>query len=1201
MAVGVGNPYVGPRPFTEADSENFFGRDRESESLAALISANRLTLFYAPSGAGKSSLIHAKLIPLLRREEQFTILPVARVGVGVGDRLVDGNANIYVRNLISWLEAGRTDNHHAAGHTADHPLEGHTDLAAYLHHHLADLAAQDTTVADLSPLLIIDQFEEILTSYPDRWQEREGFFRQLAEAMYAQESLWVLLSLREEYVGALERYAWLLPGKLRARFYMRRLNHQAALEAIARPAARHNRPFAQGVAARLVQDLAQIRVEGEGSATAPGEFVEPIQLQVVCQRLWENLEARPPGPITAEDLDLLGDVNQALAHFYDSAVAQVMADPAAHVSERKVRQWFGAKLITPAGTRGTVFQGATETEGLDNEIVAKFEELHLIRGEPRAGGKWYELVHDRFIEPIQEANRAWFQLHQSPITQAAHDWAADGRNPAKLYSGSLLADARAQLQAQPDQFTELEEEFIAASDAADQARRTQRRRIVTAIVTVVVLTMMVLSGLALREADRARDAQATAEAALSRVRAESLAAQARSVYALSPPRALLLVIEALGEREGTDPVQQIATVQTLRDLLGQTGGLPLVGHTDSVLAVAFSPQGDWLASASSDTTIRLWQAGQPTATQTLTQHTAFVNAIAFSPDGEQMASASGDGIVLLWDVTTGEVDEFSLGSPANALAYSPDGAQLAVAGADGMIYLWETVNNTAQATWPGHDGPVLAIAFSPDGNQLASAGADWMVRLWQTSDPQSEPRLLAGHSGNVNALAFHPHDDWLASGGDNGEVRLWDLNTEETVQQFYQEQPVWAVAFTPDGLGLVTGSNDNVLRWWEDFADPAARPRLLYGHEAAIRALVFDPASGRLATGSSDETVRVWDLNSPVADPRVLRGHTGSVNKVVFNNGGGLLASGGDDRVVRLWQLDGPDITFEELGQQEQPIWSLAFSPDDRYLANTAGNRVRVRAVATGEELLSLDAAEDNLNIIAFSRQGEWLAAAGAEGIIRLWRVADLAADPELLPRHHSGAIWSLAFAPGGERLASAGEDGQILLWDPANPAAEPQPLLGGEGPLWSVAFSPDGRWLAAAGSDTNIRLWNAHDFTGQPAVLAGHDGPVWYVAFSADSRRLASAGGDQVVRLWDMLQPDARPIVLQGHTDPVNGVVFHPGGEWLASGSVDQTIRLWTLPVDSLVALACRVAGRNLSEEEWSQSFPNQNRRKTCDNLPLE
>lgn len=1222
MAPAIDNPYRGPLPYTEEHRDYFFGRDREAEGLVAQVAVNRLCLFYAPSGAGKSSLLHARLVPTLRTTGRFIVLPVTRVGAGGDQRPVGDETNIYVHNLLSWL--GRDQNSATGNNSQPESDAIQTTLATALARHLTH-GPEISERNEHAHLLIIDQFEEILTTYPDRWREREDFFHQLADALFADESLWVLLTLREEYVGALDRYAWILPGKLRSRFYMRRLNQRAALEAIRKPAEMLGRPFAPGVAEQLVKDLSRMRLPEDAREMVSGEYVEPIQLQVVCQRLWENLRSRPPGPITTEDLAELGDVNQALAQFYDDEIRSVVIDPAIPVTEREVRQWFSDALITPAGTRGTVFQEAETTGGLDNRAVARFEERHLIRGEPRAGGKWYELVHDRLIEPIQESNSAWFTAHQSPITQAAHDWLADGRNPAKLYSGSLLAEARAQLQKEPEFFSELEEEFIAAG-MVEQAHRGRRFRIIVAVTSLVVLTMIGFAVwasleadsarraeiLALTEAERAEQASATAiaaraetEALLDWIRSERLAAQARSLHPRSPPRALLLAIESIKtvqEHSGAVQLDQPTGEQTLRDLLGQTGGLSLVGHTDTVLAVAFSPQGDRLASAGADTTIRLWSAAELTTTQRLAQHVAFVNAVAFSPDGTRLASAGGDGMVLLWDAITGQaVDGFQLESSANALAFSPDGRQLAAAGDDGAIFLLETASNTEPALWARHDGPVYAVAFSPTGDQLASAGFDLTIRLWQTDAPGSELRQLAGHRDTVTALAFHPRGDWLASASFAGEVFLWDLSTGEIAQQFPHDQPVWAVAFTPDGRGLVTGSDDNILRWWEDFAAPTARPRLLYGHEDAIRALAFDPASGRLASGSSDETVRVWDLNSPFADPRVLYGHTGSVNKAAFSRDGNWLASAGDDGIVRLWRMDEIAAPPVNLGQQDQPIWSLAFSPDNRFLANTDGPRVRVRTVETGEELPSLDATEDDLYSITFGGQGEWLAAAGIEGVIRLWRVADLAAGPELLSHHHSGAIWSLAFAPGGERLASTGEDGEVWLWDLATPAAEPQPLLGEAGPIWSVAFSPDGQWLAAAGADTNIRLWNTSDFTAPPILLGGHEGPVWYVTFSADGRWLASAGGDHVVRLWEMMQLDATPIVLRGHTDPVNVAVFHPGGEWLASGSVDQTIRLWTLPVDSLLTLACRTAGRNLSGDEWSQSFGDGPPTETCTDLPPE
>jgi len=249
---------------------------------------------------------------------------------------------------------------------------------------------------------IIDQFEEIFTTQPARWQERKDFFRQLEQAMNDQPLLWVVLTLREDYVTALEPYAHLLTDKMRARFYMQRMDYKAALEAVKKPAELAGCPFAPGVAEKLVNNLRQIRIHGQ-SGTQLGQFVEPV----VCYQLWENLKEQPPDEITRQHLQELGDVDTALAQFYEQAIAEVVRKTG--IDEIKLRNWFQEQLITEAGTRGTAYQGQEQTEGLSNEAVFLLENQFIIRVETRAGGRWYELVHDRLVEPILKANESWLK------------------------------------------------------------------------------------------------------------------------------------------------------------------------------------------------------------------------------------------------------------------------------------------------------------------------------------------------------------------------------------------------------------------------------------------------------------------------------------------------------------------------------------------------------------------------------------------------------------------------------------------------------------------------------------------------------------------------------------------------------------------------------------------------------------------------
>ena len=321
---------------------------------------------------------------------------MGRVG-GELPRDVTDVDNIFIFNLLLHLDQSHGDPQRFAQSSLTGFLARLTssDGQYYYYDDQAEPAEEAGNYEAPIHVLIIDQFEEIFTTHLEHWEQREDFFRQLDQAMQADPRLWVVLTLREDYVAALDPYAKLLASRMRTRFYMQRMGYAAALEAVSKPARQYDRPFAPGVAETLVDNLRQIHVQS-GTATQPGEFVEPVQLQVVCYQLWENLKGREAGEITAQDLQQAGDVDTALADFYEQALKQIL--PVGGVSETQLRDWFDKELITEAGTRGTVYQGKTDTAGLPNAVVISLAGRYLLRTESRAGGVWYSLAnYDPYI------------------------------------------------------------------------------------------------------------------------------------------------------------------------------------------------------------------------------------------------------------------------------------------------------------------------------------------------------------------------------------------------------------------------------------------------------------------------------------------------------------------------------------------------------------------------------------------------------------------------------------------------------------------------------------------------------------------------------------------------------------------------------------------------------------------------------------
>jgi WD40 repeat protein len=1210
------NPYPGPRPFVAG--ERLYGRDGEVTRLFYLLSAERIVVLHSPSGAGKSSLLNAGLVPRLRGE-RFYPWPAIRLSQPSAN-----GGNRFVGSVVASLEEGlpgrlRRPAEELAGVT----------LAEYVG------ARPRRPGAPVSVVLVFDQFEEILTVDPLDLEAKREFFRQLGEVLKDPE-VWALFALREDYLGALDPYRDGLPTRLSNTFRVDLLTVDDAVEAIARPARDAGREFAPEAALQLARDLATVSVQQpDGSFTEEaGVYVEPLQLQVVCRRLWDELspEARTIG---VENLLAAGDVDSALAAYYDGSVAEVARGDVP--AERGVREWFSERLITQGGIRGQVLREQSASGGLDNDSVDRLVTTHLVRAEQRDGKTWLELAHDRLVAPVRESNAAWLEQRLHPMQRQAALWEREGRPESLLLRGQELKDAEAWAQHNPTFVRPIESDLLSLSVKRREAER-RRRRTLTAIgvgLLVLVALFAALGVWALVQRGNAISATTSAHTQLMSSVADQHLANTLDVS--------LLLSLANYERNPRSVQARSSMIAALTE--AQSSGVRAILRTDqgNTKAVAFSPAGDMLAAGGSSGTVTLWnvqgngQVGAPVILEPPpdARDQGVIDSVAFGPDGTTVAGGTAQGDVFLWSTQTHRpvrtLNKGINGGASTSLAFN--GTMLAAGAGFGGVHFWkgrsyapddEIYRSPDNVALLG-GGPVASIAFSSDGSSLAAATGSG-TRVWNLRAPgKREMPAKAGADVAASSVAFRPKSPMLAIGDPNGRVVLWDTERHRQLGAPLTgpQGRVTSLAFSPNGGTLAAGTIDGTVLLWK--VSNRRQIGRLTGYEGSIWSVAFGRRGHTLVAGTSAGPVLLWGVPTHASSITTLGTpdpHEGA--RAAFNPGGLMLAESMVDATTGVGRL-----LFRKVSSSYRPakspvgasrVGAFAFNRKGSALAAAVPNtdvlqgrlllwRLRRERPIGRPRQLELTPGDGGscgqcpLYGVAFSPDGRTVAATydGGDlyGSVLRWNVSDgrRVGPPLYYPQVGSShRMYDVAFSPDGDALVAV-SDGKVVVWGLVNGKASVGMALPGVPYTTSVAFAKDGT-LAVGTDDRTVVLVDLRKQGSIVRTLRAAS-PITDVAFSPDGRSVAASTAGGTVLVWDVssgVQTGALDFSADGAGESVS---FSRDGHTLAVGMNDGTVKIWSIPgVSDLAELEREVCGLvhgNLGSEEWSQLVPGITYRTIC------
>jgi WD40 repeat protein len=1151
-------PYRGLLPFREEDECLFFGRETFTAELEHTLQRQSLVTIIGSSGSGKSSVVFAGLVPLLRRQGTWLIQAFRPSD----DRIHSNPFKALAAALVPLLtpEMNQIDQLEEIPKLADKLQEGTVTLVDVIQKILQNHPNHQHL------LLIADQFEEVYATHvPGQDQFIDGL---LAAVQALPRQLKLIVTIRADFLSfalnypplgdALQKYPPQLLGAMTS---------EELRSAIEKPLQKQQIDIAEGLIERILSD---IRKE-------PGNL--PL-LEFALTELWAK---QSQGTLTHQAYQDIGGVTKALANY-----AEAIYDQFSEPEKPQVRRIF-LQLVRPGDEADDTRRLARADEvGEENwSLVTRLADHRLVvtNRDETSGVKTVELVHEALIREWErlhqwmENSRA-FRTWQRRLRSARERW-IQYKDDGALLRGAFLAESEGWMQQRSQEIGQQERAFIQSSV---QLRDRSRRHLIRGLAGISIVTSVLAAsvGLAAWNANRQRTI----------AEAERLSVNALQQFEVAPIEALVLALQ--GGQKLNDVIQKdlpleryptvspLLALQTILDNIQQLNQFDT--YQKGINSITFNPDGNQIATGGEDGKVKLWDFSGKEIVTINAYPDSKVNSVRFSPDKKLLATAGENGIVKLWDLSGKLLHEFVAhpGSNVKNVRFGNDSNLLVTTGRDGQVKLWNlqkkclrTIATQAEhpeclQTISAHEGGVEVANFSEDYKLLITAGRDKVARLWNRNGT-----LLAtfvGHQDTVKTANFSSDSKYIITAGEDDTVRIWNQTGTQQLEFKGKQKGINSARFfeSKDSLKFITAGNDGTIKIWNS---QGILLKSLKAHQGKIESIRLNKKDSTLATaGQEDGSVKLWKFPASSLDlsegfPRIiLKGHRGIVTSVRFNpknnqqlvtasrdgtirlwaldgkqtamfstpNGEEIetvrfhpkrdqLVTGGKDSKVRFWSMDGK-ILEEFSTQQEGGIRSINFHPDGDKLATTGSNSVKLWDL--NGKFLKEFKHEGRIGTSRFSQDGGLVATVGENSLAWIWKI-----DGTLLKQlpDHKGSVNSVGFSQNGKLLATAGDDSVVRLWQIEEATADsfkPKTMFKTYQSLTTVAFSPGNQFVVTGARDGALRLWT---LSGQQlAELKGHqDKPIRSLDFSQDSQLLVTASEDETAIIWRVR--DLQSLLTEG------------------------------------------------------------------------